>query len=453
MSKKKSTDQTEQASGPRRAADFLAAENQRHPPRPMFDAFWREGELALMFGPAGVGKSLLAVQVADAIARGHPIEGFEMAVSRRKVLYVDLKHSDRQFAERYSYRTPVSSLGSVRKACKFAENLYRSRPPQEEELCEWLARQIREHGFNVVIVDDLTALKTTHDGVKETLAVMRKLKKLCDDMRASVLAIMGTDEPRSGKAVSENDLKRSSVLCGVADSVFAIALGRCSQGHRHIFQTRSRNAALDWTVHNAPLARIVRSETGWPGFVFDERFAAPIDPEMRDAICRIRAMRQAGKTWRAIEAELEISKTRAVRLFKKWTPEMGGEEFAAEYEPPTAECGVQTAELKSDDEAALSNAIDITPPEPEPEQIDSPAVNSHSAIRTPQLKHGPDRVALHDLTRGTNGAGEEIFIESVEEHTRKPNIWYKRDRHGNTVKFVRDDWGSTATKLGPSAFL
>ncbi|HTH37161.1 MAG TPA: AAA family ATPase, partial [Pyrinomonadaceae bacterium] len=159
-----------EAAGPRRAGEFLASEFDRFPPRPMFDAYWREGELALLFGPADAGKSLLAMQVADAIGRGRPIEGFEMPRSRRKVLYLDLKHSDRQFAERYSYWVPVQNIGSVLKGCKFAENLYRSRPRADEELCEWLTRQISEHGFNVVIVDDLTALKKGHDDVRETLA-------------------------------------------------------------------------------------------------------------------------------------------------------------------------------------------------------------------------------------------------------------------------------------------
>ena len=40
------------------------------PPRPLFGEFWREGELALLFGAAGTGKSLLAVQLAESLARG-----------------------------------------------------------------------------------------------------------------------------------------------------------------------------------------------------------------------------------------------------------------------------------------------------------------------------------------------------------------------------------------------
>ena len=42
-------------------------------PRLLFGEFWIEGELAVMFGDTGAGKSLLAVQIAESIARGREI--------------------------------------------------------------------------------------------------------------------------------------------------------------------------------------------------------------------------------------------------------------------------------------------------------------------------------------------------------------------------------------------
>ncbi len=365
------------------------------------------------------------------------------------------------------------------KACKFAENLYRSRPPANDELCEWLAGQIGEHGFNVVIVDDLTALKKTHDGVREMLAAMRKLKKLCDEMRVSVLAITGSEEPCSAKAVSESDLKRSSVLCGVADSVFAIGRGRADW--RYVIQTRSRNAPVQWTVHNAPSAQIARAENGWPGFAFDERFAAPIDPQTRDAICRVRAMRQAGKTWRAISAELGIPKTRAVRLFQKWTPEMGEEEFVAEYAEPSAteaelakdqassppyEGGVDARVFceqtgwfsQAGDDPALDNVESASSgrePPRQPKRLPPLLRKEGSRSRSPDppRPYGPNRVSVYDLKRGFTRDGEEIFIEIEEEDTRRPKVWYKFDRKGTKFKSVRDSLGITSTRLGPTEFL
>jgi hypothetical protein len=183
-----------------------------------------------------------------------------------------------------------------------------------------------------------------------------------------------------------------------------------------------------------------------------------------------------------------------VRLFKKSTPEVnaeGGTRNAesgngnaeggtrnAESGPRNAEGGTRKAKLE-DEDVGLAEAIDaslsgaerngITPAGeiphsefrvPHSDQIPHSALRvphsneiPHSALRVPHLRHGPHRVALCDLKRGTDRAGEEIFIQSEEEHTRRPLIWYKRDRRGNTSKFVRDGWGSTASNLGPSAFL
>jgi len=71
----------------------------------LFDEFWREGELAMMFGASGTGKSILAVQIGEALARGRALDGFRMPRTRRqKVLYVDLDTSAKRFRTRYSHR-------------------------------------------------------------------------------------------------------------------------------------------------------------------------------------------------------------------------------------------------------------------------------------------------------------------------------------------------------------
>ena len=62
--------QTETAPAPaRRASEYLAKHQRFREPGMLFDEFWREGELALFFGAAGTGKSVFAVQLADALAR------------------------------------------------------------------------------------------------------------------------------------------------------------------------------------------------------------------------------------------------------------------------------------------------------------------------------------------------------------------------------------------------
>lgn len=59
-------------------------------PRALWDSFWYEGELSCLFADSNVGKSILAVQIADCIARTD------------NVLYLDFELSEKQFQLRYT---------------------------------------------------------------------------------------------------------------------------------------------------------------------------------------------------------------------------------------------------------------------------------------------------------------------------------------------------------------
>ncbi|MFL6466756.1 MAG: AAA family ATPase, partial [Pyrinomonadaceae bacterium] len=206
--------------GPRRAIEYFASSKRSSPLIHVFDEFWREGELALIFGASGTGKSLLAFQVADALARGMPIHGFVMPTGRQKVLYVDFNLSDVQFRNRY-------------RGFKASKNLYRERFIGEGDHFERIKKSVEANGIRVVIIDDLSAVKRTNDGVRETLAFMRQLKQLCEELGISILAVSDAAEPKNGE-VSENDLGRSRILCTLADSVFAIGRTRHSEDGRYI---------------------------------------------------------------------------------------------------------------------------------------------------------------------------------------------------------------------------
>src|SRR4051794_41028940 len=110
---------------PRRANDTFAMIDG--PDLPMlFDTFWQPAELALLFGSPGVGKSLLAVQIAEAIARGNRTFGEgDSEIPPQRVLYVDLVMSGLQFASRY-------------EPYEFASEFYRDTPPFERGLIDWL---------------------------------------------------------------------------------------------------------------------------------------------------------------------------------------------------------------------------------------------------------------------------------------------------------------------------
>ena len=64
--------------------------SQQPAPRALWKSFWYEGELSCLFADSNVGKSILAVQIADRIARTDI------------VLYLDFELSEKQFQLRYT---------------------------------------------------------------------------------------------------------------------------------------------------------------------------------------------------------------------------------------------------------------------------------------------------------------------------------------------------------------
>src|SRR5437868_4403728 len=96
---------------PRRVNDCFTAKDFA-PPQMLFDEFWREGELALLFGASERERSVLAMQIVESIAHGRPIDGFTMTPKRPKVLYVDLILAESQIRMRYS--TAAANASSIK---------------------------------------------------------------------------------------------------------------------------------------------------------------------------------------------------------------------------------------------------------------------------------------------------------------------------------------------------
>ena len=63
------------------------------PSKSLLGELWQEGELAILFGPTNVGKSILAVEIADAIASGGSVLSGKLKseVGPTNVLYIDLE--------------------------------------------------------------------------------------------------------------------------------------------------------------------------------------------------------------------------------------------------------------------------------------------------------------------------------------------------------------------------
>ncbi|MFM9903863.1 MAG: AAA family ATPase [Pyrinomonadaceae bacterium] len=439
-------DATEDVAMPRKMNEVIEDALKQRPRPELFDGFWQTGELALLFGAAGIGKSLLAVQLADVLARGRPFYGFNMPRRRHKVLYVDLVLSDTQFQRRY---TDTDEDTHAPRPYRFAERIHRDRPGYDEDLCAWVRKMVNLHGFEVVVIDDLSAVMRTDDGTFDTLRIMREMKRLSHEKDISILMLADSMESPANRDISEADLRRSRVLCGVADSVFAI--GRWGRGQLKLQQFRAQGSAVKWG-HLNPIGCFIKKDTdGLLGFGFDERFTPKLDPERSELICRINKEWGAGKSFGLIADEMNISRSMAYRLFRAWTPAMYRLVYGREANGETDRYGYdERTDIEpiwdEEDEFEYESESEIEPVEelPEPVRFDPSKI---------PFAAGLGRRSMYDLELEYDKLGKDLYVESRYEPGGKRRVWYTLNSKNFTVRNIHNGYGTIGERVGKAGWI
>ena len=142
-------------------------------PIPLYEPFWNEGEIGILFAKSNVGKSTLAVQIADEISR-----------QGKTVYYLDYEQSIKQFQLKYTNK-------ETKEMYKFSEflkrpNLFIEKSSSNDEAIERFFAMVKkkaEQGGRVFILDNLTFLVAKIENAEEILAFMKRLKVLKDEFR------------------------------------------------------------------------------------------------------------------------------------------------------------------------------------------------------------------------------------------------------------------------------
>lgn len=175
------------------ANDWIKLAEGQPIPQMLFAELWHEGELCILFADTNVGKSILAVQIGDAISKGRNDSVFKVTAPAQKVLYFDFELSPKQFQKRYSQDYKLSY--------SFADNFirieinadYHDSTNFEAVLLNAIEQAIIEQDAKVLIVDNITYLKTqSAETAKEALPLMNMLNRLKKQYGLSILALAHT---------------------------------------------------------------------------------------------------------------------------------------------------------------------------------------------------------------------------------------------------------------------
>ena len=223
------------------ANDWIKDAEGKPIPNKLFGVLWHEGELCILFADTNVGKSILAVQIADGISKGQMSDIFRVTAPMQKVLYFDFELSEKQFQNRYSmeYFNPYQFNPNFLRVEINPD--YELMGSFEQALVSEMEREIQRTGAKILIVDNITYLKTqSTDTAKEALPLMNMLNKLKRQYGLSILALAHTPKRDHYKPMSVNDLAGSKHLSNFADSIIAIGQSNKDKSLRYIKQIKAR---------------------------------------------------------------------------------------------------------------------------------------------------------------------------------------------------------------------
>jgi len=267
----------------RPASKWILPKPKLRPHVELLSSLWRTGEIAVMFGERSVGKSIFAVQIADAIAKGNsPLNAPKFYQQRRRskkgeqpppsVLYLDFELSAEQFSRRYC--TEPSETGERIQRPRFAfdraviaDNFY--MPDVFRNLGEFLSHSIghaaaaRRNG--VVIIDSIHYLLRNATSNVEALNLMKTLRRMAADYSLSILITAPMRTRRNAlRPIALKDLGVSRHVAELADTVFALGQSTAAPQYRYLKHIASRHAPILQDAHQVLALELATGEVQAP---------------------------------------------------------------------------------------------------------------------------------------------------------------------------------------------
>lgn len=295
-------------------------------PKMLFGEFFYESELCILFADTNLGKSILAVQIGNSISKGEQINGFKLEAKKQPILYFDFELSDKQFENRYSVkyqnhynwdnnfiRIEINPDATIPEGQSFEDYMNFS-----------IEKSITETGAKILIIDNLTYLKSATENAKDALPLMKHLKALKSKYSLSIMALAHTPKRDLSKPITRNDLQGSKMLINFCDSSFSIGESHSDKNLRYLKQIKQRNTEQIYDAENVCVCQIDKPDNFLMfefvnyGKEWDhlKQYTEKDKESLNDKVIELK---QKGRSLREIGSELGISHMKAKRILNEST--------------------------------------------------------------------------------------------------------------------------------------
>lgn len=223
-----------------------------HLPKPLLGGLWQEDELCIFFGPTNTGKSILTVEIANAIANGEGLfNGLLPSSGPRKVLYVDFEQSSGQFQIRYQNRVFHNDFERIVPNWDVADlKDFKRRVVLNME--QWVTKL----GARVLIVDNLSVVNPDNTQAGDAAELVQSFRRIRSKLGISIMLVGHTPKLPWGQRIELQNLAGSAQMSNLIDSCFS--LNRFSPLKVYIKQLKQRNDEQLFGSGNVIIGSIVK---------------------------------------------------------------------------------------------------------------------------------------------------------------------------------------------------
>ena len=299
-------------------------------PRKLFGQLWWEKELVICFASTNVGKTLLAMQIAESLATGAQVfkdddNPCPNETEAMKVLYIDAELTYKQIENRYkNYGTGENyELSSnIIRAEINRDFLWQKGDNMEELIKEDIKNLIEEHKPEALIVDNLKMLRKGTEKSHEALPMMFELNNLKGKYNISILVLGHTPKIDVLSPIQINHLSGSSDIANASDGIFAIAKTKEDNATRYIKELKQRNVQFKFGSGNVLLCTIdqPKSFTGffWNSLCKESQLLSEWTEEAKKQLKKeIIQYKKDGLTTRAIEKKIPWGKSKIADVIQE----------------------------------------------------------------------------------------------------------------------------------------
>lgn len=235
------------------------------PMRMLMGSLITENTISFLFASPGKGKTILGVQIAEAIARGESMFRFTTdfgtdfllkneCTQGMKIGYCDLELSNHQFKKRFTNPITGATFKLSDNFIRISTNRKGRRKSADKEntIFRDIENAVAMHKIQFLVIDNISKLSPDAKSDGEVMArIMDRFEYLRDKYNLTLLILAHTPKRiNMTQPMTFYDMAGSAIAADFADSIFCIGEDATDPHLKYIKQVKDREGEGTYTIDN-----------------------------------------------------------------------------------------------------------------------------------------------------------------------------------------------------------